>query len=272
MNRFDCIKSSEKPLFIPFLMAGDPTEKDTIDLALILQEEGADVLEIGIPYSDPLADGPVIQEASKRAFTSGMNLEKAIQMIGKMREEGLHIPVVLFTYYNLLLQLGQQHVVDLMNRYSVDGMLVPDLPFEESESIRNLCKAHHISYIPLIAPTTSQERLVKIAQSAEGFLYCVSSLGVTGERSVFHPEIQRMVKEASMHSDVPVALGFGVSSPEQFNEISKLCDGVIIGSSLIRKADELRAGSSKAETQDWKESFRNFVRSLLLEGVQKVSN
>ncbi|WLD91820.1 tryptophan synthase subunit alpha [Alkalihalobacillus sp. AL-G] len=263
MNRFDQIRNKKEPIFIPFLMAGDPTEADTIDLALLLQEEGADVLEIGIPYSDPLADGPVIQEAAKRALKGGMNLEKAMKMVGKMRKSGLHIPIVLFTYYNLLLQLGQQHVIDKMNEYGIDGLLVPDLPFEESESLRNGCKDSRICCISLVAPTTSPERLIKISQNAEGFLYCVSSLGVTGERNAFHPEVQRLVQEAKFYSNVPVALGFGISSREQFEEVSKICDGVIIGSSLIRKAEELQSVSSGMETENWKESFKSYVGSLL---------
>ncbi|MGP4079529.1 tryptophan synthase subunit alpha [Pseudalkalibacillus sp. R45] len=257
--RFEELKTKAKPLFIPFIMAGDPSPEETIELALLLQDEGADVLELGIPYSDPLADGPVIQEAAKRA--KGMTIEKAMQLVKQMREQGLEIPVLIFTYINPFLQLGEERFFTLAKENDVDGLLIPDLPFEESESLRQRCREEHISYISLVAPTTSPERLYHIAQESQGFLYCVSSLGVTGERKDFHPETKRLLREAKSFTDIPVALGFGISTRAQFIEVGKVCDGVIIGSSIIRKVHELRMENPK----NWKKTFGSYISSLTKE-------
>ncbi|WP_408006310.1 tryptophan synthase subunit alpha [Pseudalkalibacillus sp. A8] len=258
-TRFENLKNKPKPLFIPFIMAGDPSPENTIDLALLLQEEGADVLELGIPYSDPLADGPVIQESAKRA--KGMTIEKAMQLVKKMRNRGLEIPVLIFTYINPFLQLGQEIFFQLAKENDVDGLLIPDLPFEESESLRQRCKEEQISYISLVAPTTSPERLYQIAQESQGFLYCVSSLGVTGERKDFHPETKRLLREARSFTDIPVALGFGISTRKQFVEVGKVCDGVIIGSSIIRKVHQLY----REHPDSWQEAFRAYISSFTKE-------
>ncbi|MCF6137438.1 tryptophan synthase subunit alpha [Pseudalkalibacillus berkeleyi] len=264
-KRFQALQTETKPLFIPFIMAGDPTPEDTIETALILQEEGANVLELGIPYSDPLADGPVIQEAAKRA--KGMNISKAMELVGKMRQQGLEIPVLIFTYINPFLRLGEDEFFNLAKQHDVDGLLIPDLPFEESEQIRARCKMSGISYISLVAPTTSPKRLETISQDAQGFLYCVSSLGVTGERSDFHPETKRLLKEAKSYSSVPVALGFGISTRQQFIDVGEVCDGVIIGSSLIRKSHELR----NEEPENYKNAFKSYLSSLV-KGEQHINS
>jgi tryptophan synthase alpha chain len=264
-KRFEELQNKPKPLFIPFIMAGDPTPEDTVDTALILQEEGADVLELGIPYSDPLADGPVIQEAAKRA--KGMTIGKAMELVGEMRKHGLEIPVLIFTYINPFLRLGEERFFQLAKENDIDGLLIPDLPFEESESLRENCRAEAISFISLVAPTTSPKRLFQIAQEAQGFLYCVSSLGVTGVRKDFHPETKRLLQEAKSFTNIPVALGFGISTREQFIEVGEICDGVIIGSSLIRKAHDLRTES----TEDFKDRFKSYLASLV-KGEQHVSS
>ncbi|MGM7701519.1 tryptophan synthase subunit alpha [Pseudalkalibacillus sp. Hm43] len=264
-KRFESLKNDSKPLFIPFIMAGDPTPEDTIETALILQEEGANVLELGIPYSDPLADGPVIQEAAKRA--KGMTIGKAMKLVGEMRKRGLEIPVLIFTYINPFLRLGEEQFFQLAKENDIDGLLIPDLPFEESENLRERCDAESISFISLVAPTTSPERLIQIAQSAQGFLYCVSSLGVTGERKDFHPETKRLLQESKFYTDVPVALGFGISTRQQFIDVGEVCDGVIIGSSLIKKAHELREDPSA----DFRSAFRAYLSSLV-KGEQHVNS
>lgn len=229
----------ETKLFIPFITAGDPDSETTVELAMALQEAGASALEIGIPYSDPVADGPVIQKASSRALKNGMNIVKAIKLVPKMREKGLNIPVILFTYYNPVLQLDQESFFALLRQNTVDGLLIPDIPFEESKEIRLKCREHSISFISLVAPT-STSRIKMIAENAEGFIYCVSSLGVTGVRKDFDQSITSFLDEVKRYSNVPVVVGFGVSSREQVEQLGRLCDGVVVGSALVREIERLQ--------------------------------
>lgn len=233
-NKFTCNKKH----FIPFIMAGDPSEEMTIALALTLQKGGATAIELGVPYSDPLADGPVIQRASIRARKNGMNIEKAICLGKKLKENGVKIPIILFTYFNPVLQLGENRFSTLMQQNKIDGLLVPDLPFEESASLREKCLAHHIDLISMVAPT-STNRVEKIAKNATGFLYCVSSLGVTGERSEFSEQHKAFIQQVKAHSSVPVVVGFGISKKEHVETFNQISDGVIVGSSIIRKIEEL---------------------------------
>ncbi len=219
-------------------MAGDPSEGDTIQIALSLQKAGATVLELGVPYSDPLADGPVIQRASSRARKQGMNIEKAIMLGKKLKENGVKIPIILFTYFNPVLKLGTNRFFALMRQNEIDGLLIPDLPFEESETLREQCKENMIDYISLVAPT-SDSRIEMIAKSATGFLYCVSSLGVTGERSKFEKNIQTFLHKVKTLSNVPVVVGFGISKHEHVETFNQISDGVVIGSAIIRKIEEL---------------------------------
>jgi tryptophan synthase alpha chain len=227
-------------LFIPFIMAGDPHPDVSIDLALALQEAGADVLELGVPYSDPLADGPTIQESAKRALSHGMSLIKAMELVPLMRERGLKIPVLIFTYYNPVLQLGEKRFFALLRENDLDGMLIPDLPFEESGDLRTQANEEGLAFISLVAPT-SKERIEKIATEARsGFLYCVSSLGVTGVRSQFHDGIYAFLKDVKSFSKIPVAVGFGISSNEQIKQLKDHCDGFIVGSAIIKEVENLQ--------------------------------
>ncbi|WP_281186615.1 tryptophan synthase subunit alpha [Bacillus solimangrovi] len=251
-------------LFIPFIMAGDPSEEATVDLAVMLQEEGADILELGVPYSDPLADGPVIQQSAKRALSGGMNIRRAIELVPKMRQKGVKIPIVLFTYYNPVLQLEKDFFFALLQQNEVDGLLIPDLPHEESEEMRQDCKDNGIELISLVAPT-SQKRIERIASEARGFVYCVSSLGVTGERKALDPRVYDFLEQVRHHSNVPVAVGFGISSYAQIEELSPHCDGIIIGSAIVRKIEE-QAANLKSETnrqtgvQAVKEAVQNMLK------------
>lgn len=262
-KRFSEHVENKKNLFIPFIVAGDPDSETTIELALKLESAGANAIELGIPYSDPLADGPVIQAASARALKKGMTLEKAITLVSSMRKKGLKIPVVIFTYYNLLLQLGLERFFALMSENDVDGLLVPDLPFEESEELRKNCKAENITYISLVAPTTSEVRLKEIVSEAQGFLYCVSSLGVTGTRSEFHPSVYTFLSNVRKYANIPVAVGFGVSQPEQIEQLKDYCDGVIVGSAIVKQIGERENKLLKEETrmEALKEVFQ-YVYSL----------
>ncbi|HET7629271.1 MAG TPA: tryptophan synthase subunit alpha [Bacillales bacterium] len=244
------IENGARPLFIPFITAGDPNAEATIDLAVTLQEAGANAIELGIPYSDPLADGPVIQAASERALQAGMSLKKAMALVPAMRAKGVKVPILVFTYYNLLLQLGEDQFFELARTQDIDGLLVPDLPFEESGVLREAAAKNGLAFISLVAPTTSSDRLKRIAENAEGFLYCVSSLGVTGVRDgEFHENVYRFLGMVRRFSSIPVAVGFGISSREQVNQLEGHCDGVIVGSAIVREISRHSHALASAETR-----------------------
>ncbi|MCH1624741.1 tryptophan synthase subunit alpha [Fredinandcohnia quinoae] len=250
-------------LFIPFIVAGDPHPNITVDLAIMLQEAGASVLELGIPYSDPLADGPVIQKAASRALKNEVTLENSIKLVSIMRKKGLKIPVIIFTYYNPVLQLGEDNFFALVQQNEVDGLLIPDLPFEENESLREKCQQNGVTFISLVAPT-STNRIAKIATNAQGFLYCVSALGVTGVRNSIHDHIYSFLEEAKKYSNVPVAVGFGISNSTQIEALKGYCDGVVIGSALVQKIEELIPKLMDEETKTTALlNFKNYVSSII---------
>lgn len=251
------------PLFIPFIMAGDPTADMTVEIALALEEAGAHVLELGIPYSDPLADGPVIQQSAIRALEQKMNLEKAMNLVGIMRSQGLTIPVIIFTYYNPLLQLGEDKLFSLMKKNEIDGILIPDLPYEESRELSKRCDENDAPLISLVAPT-SLGRIETIAKQAKGFLYCVSSLGVTGVRKEIDQGIFEFLEEVKKHSAIPVAVGFGISTQAQVKMLAPYCDGIIVGSALVKM---IESKSTKFSDEVLKkialEEIKTFVNSLI---------
>ncbi|MFT8319223.1 MAG: tryptophan synthase subunit alpha [Sporolactobacillus sp.] len=250
MNRMDRYLTKNNAMqFIPFIVAGDPCEDATIDLALMLQTVGARTIELGIPYSDPLADGPVIQKASKRALKHKMTLLRAMKLVGRMRRSGVEVPVVIFTYANPLFQLGQDAFFKEASENGIDALLVPDLPFEESGTLARRCSEEEVRLISLVAPTTSNERLKKIGTSAQGFIYCVSSLGVTGVRKQFHPSIFPFLKRVRQTTDVPVAVGFGISSREQVAELTGHADGFIVGSAIVREVEQRAERLEKVDTR-----------------------
>lgn len=263
MSRLENVAKTEDKLFIPFIMAGDPTPAATVDIALALQESGASILEVGVPYSDPLADGPVIQQAAIRAIENGMTLQKAIELVGEMRAKGLTIPTIIFSYYNPVLQLGEEELFSLLKENDVDGLLIPDLPFEESSEIGKRCEEEGMALISLVAPT-SQERIEKIATSAQGFLYCVSSLGVTGMRKQLDSNVYDFLQKVKEYSNVPVAVGFGISNAEQIKVLSPYCDGVIVGSALVRKIEtEAMNLVNEKNKEKALSSIKTFVHSLI---------
>ncbi|MBM7701731.1 tryptophan synthase subunit alpha [Metabacillus iocasae] len=251
-------------LFIPFITAGDPSADATVELALSLQKSGASVLELGVPYSDPLADGPIIQEASKRALDGGMSIRKAMSLVPEMRKKGLKIPVILFTYFNPVLQLGLESFFALVSENELDGVLIPDLPYEESEQIRTLASTHGVAYISMVAPT-SKERIRKIAKDATGFLYCVSSLGVTGVRTTLPTDINEFLEEVKAHTSIPVAVGFGISTKEQVNLLKDYTDGIVIGSAIVNKVGSLQDLLLNEQTRDQAiREFEEYVTSIVL--------
>ncbi|WP_280768218.1 tryptophan synthase subunit alpha [Salipaludibacillus daqingensis] len=219
--------------FVPYIMSSDPSFDASIDVALTLQEAGVDAVEWGVPFSDPLADGPVIQEAGERARKAGGSLRRAFEGMKQARKRGLTVPVILFTYVNPVLSVGYKEVVEAMEEADIDGILIPDLPFEESDELRELCQAANISLISLIAPSSSH-RMEKISRLGDGFLYYVTSLGVTGTRQSFSEQVSESIKELKMTANVPVLAGFGISTRDQVRHFQSIADGVIVGSALVR--------------------------------------
>ncbi|MEK3748837.1 tryptophan synthase subunit alpha [Paenibacillus sp. FSL E2-8871] len=241
-NRMDLVfrklKAEERTALIPFLTVGDPDLETTLAIIAELEAAGADILELGVPYSDPLADGPVIQRASARALRGEVHLRTCMETALKARQAGSSLPFILFSYYNPILQMGLDTFFAELNAHEISGLIIPDLPVEESEEMRRRSSEVGVNLIPLVAPTSS-ERIAKIVSGASGFIYCVSSLGVTGERSTFHADVEAFIDSVRQATDLPVAVGFGISNGEQVARFAQICDGVVVGSAIVRKIEEV---------------------------------
>lgn len=253
------------PRLVPFIMAGDPDAATTRDLLKLLDGEGVAAVEVGFPFSDPLADGPVIQEAASRALAQGMTLSRLWETVSLARKQGVQTPLILFSYYNPLLSYGLRRLVADAKQAGFDGMIVPDLPIEESGILGTLCDEHDMALIPLVVPT-SRQRIEKIASQARGLVYCVSSLGTTGKRDRFFPDIEGFLEAVRSYSPVPTVVGFGISRSEQVRRFSRFADGVVVGSALIERIASVSEQLRRAEVkQDALEEIRRFVRKLKTE-------
>jgi tryptophan synthase alpha chain len=238
---------------VAYLMAGDPDMPSSAELIMAAQEAGADLLEIGIPFSDPIAEGPVIQQASMRALEQGATLEKVFSMMEGIRPR-MRVPMAFMTYLNPVFVYGYDRFFARCNACGVSGLIIPDMPFEEQGEIKAVARSYGIEVVSLIAPTSGPERIAKIAQNAEGFVYLVSSMGVTGMRSEITTDIPAMVKAIRAATSIPVAVGFGISSPEQAARYAAYADGAIVGSALVRLVAE--------HGRDAKEPLQRTIRSL----------
>ena len=218
--------------FIPFITCGDPSLEVTEQLVYAMEEAGADLIELGIPFSDPTAEGPVIQAANVRALSGGITTDKVFAMVEKIRKNS-SIPMVFMTYANVVFSYGTERFVKKAAEVGMDGLILPDVPFEEKEEFDGICKEYGLDLISLIAPT-SHERISMIAKEAQGFVYCVSSLGVTGMRSQITTDIGAMVELVKKAKDIPCAVGFGISNPEQAKKMAGQSDGVIVGSAIVK--------------------------------------
>ena len=218
--------------FIPFITCGDPSLEITEQLVYALEEAGADLIELGIPFSDPTAEGTVIQEANVRALSGGVTTDKVFDMVAKIRQKTA-IPMVFMTYANVVFSYGTEHFIKKAAEVGMDGLILPDVPFEEKEEFDTVCKQYGLDLISLIAPT-SHERITQIAKEANGFVYCVSSLGVTGTRTQITTDIGGMVKLVKAVKDIPCAVGFGISTPEQAKKMAAQSDGAIVGSAIVK--------------------------------------
>lgn len=221
-----------KKAFIGFLTAGDPTFDSSFNNIMAMINAGADLVEIGIPFSDPIAEGVVIQNADVRALNGGMTTDKAFEIASKVRAE-TDIPLVFMTYLNPVFKYGYDRFFSKCAEIGVDGLICPDMPFEEKSEADKIAKSHGISIISMIAPT-SEERIKSIAESAEGFLYIVSSLGVTGVRSEIKTDLASIMESVKKYAHVPAAIGFGISTPEQAAKMAGISDGAIVGSAIVR--------------------------------------
>ncbi|MDO4291671.1 MAG: tryptophan synthase subunit alpha [Eubacteriales bacterium] len=223
---------AQKNAFITFLTAGDPSLEKTAEYILELERAGADLVEIGIPFSDPIAEGPVIQEADLRALGSGTTVDRIFEMVKTLRKK-TQIPLVLMTYLNPVFHYGYEAFFERCREAQIDGIIIPDLPFEEKGEVESVCLTYGVTLISMIAPT-SRERIRRIAGEARGFLYVVSSMGVTGVRSEITTDLDAILREIRSVTDVPAAVGFGIHTPDQAARIARQADGVIVGSALVK--------------------------------------
>ena len=218
--------------FIPFITCGDPDLDTTAEIVKEMSANGADIIELGIPFSDPTAEGPVIQEANIRALEGGVTTDKIFDFVREIRKE-VSTPMVFMTYANVVFSYGSEKFISICREIGIDGLILPDIPYEEKNEFLPICKKYGVELISLIAPT-SHERAAMIAREAEGFIYLVSSLGVTGVRSKITTNIGEIVRMIKENTEVPCAVGFGISTPEQAAQMAAASDGVIVGSAIIK--------------------------------------
>jgi len=246
--RFARRRAEGRPAFVAFLTAGDPSLDRTCEAAVELDRAGADVLELGVPFSDPLADGPVIQRASERALARGITLPRVLEAVKRIRERSA-LPLLLFSYYNPLLQHGLERLSREAREAGVDGVLVTDLPPEEAGEWIAAARAADLDTVFLASPTSPPDRLRRVAEASRGFVYAISRTGVTGERPALSEDARPLVERLRALTDVPVALGFGLSTPEQVREAAAVADGVVVGSALVRFLEEHPEGDLGARVR-----------------------
>lgn len=236
-RKFDELKRSGRKAFIPYVTLGDPNLEATLQIVLELEKAGADVIELGVPFSDPLADGPVIQRATERALRHGFTLSSGLKMVSELRRRS-EVPCLLFSYYNPLFAYGLAPLTRDLKACGIDGVLITDLSVEEAEAPVKLLQAACLDSVFLAAPTSTEDRVRKIARYSSGFIYAVSRTGVTGEQQSISEEVRPLVERIRRHSALPVAVGFGVSGPEQVAEICQQADGAVVGSAVVRCIEE----------------------------------
>jgi len=258
-EKFRELKHSGRGGFIPFITAGDPDLATTERLLIELAKSGADIIELGVPFSDPVADGEIIQRASERALRNGVTVHDALTCARNVRQH-INVPIVLFSYFNPLLQFGPEPFALAVSRAGIDGVLVTDLIPEEAESWTQTLLQHRLDPIFLVAPTTSDKRLVQIAQQARGFIYAISRAGVTGERDEMTRDAEALVKRVRSVSDLPVTIGFGISTAEQVRAVWSFADGAVVGSAIVKQIEKL--GNSR----DLVERIGEFAQSLVADG------
>lgn len=248
-QKFSELKSQNKVAFIGYICAGDPNYEISLEVLKSMPKNGVDIIELGIPFLDPAGDGPIIQEASKRAIANGMTLKKTLEMASEFRKSDNKTPIILMSYYNPILKYGLDKIFVDAEKSGIDGFLIVDLPLEEETEILSQIKEANLDLISLIAPTTNQERAKEISKNASGFLYQISMLGITGTKDAQTAENQENLKKLRAVSNLPVVVGFGIKTPKQAQEFSRIgADGVVVGSTIVKEiADNFLANKSKEE-------------------------
>ena len=236
-KRFVQLKCHNAKAFIPYLTAGDPCLEVTLELALALEKAGADVIELGVPFSDPIADGPVIQRATERALKNGVTVPQVLALGENIRKQS-GIPLVLFSYFNPLLNYGLERLAADAVKAGFDGVLASDLTVEESDPFVRTMRHSGLDTVFLVAPTSSPERMKKIAAASTGFLYAVSRTGVTGEQQELATDLKQFLETLRMHTRMPIAVGFGISRPEHVQAVWQEAEGAIVGSSVVKAVEE----------------------------------
>jgi tryptophan synthase alpha chain len=230
---FARLKEEGRPGFVAFLTVGYPDVDSTLKLVPALVEGGADLIELGIPFSDPLADGPTIQKASFHALKQGVTIDTCLEVVRKLRANGLEAPLVPMGYYNPIMAYGMERFTVAAAEAGIDGLIVVDLPPEESDEFLEACKAADLRLIYLIAPTSTEERIQEVAKRASGFVYCVSVTGVTSARDKLAPNLAEFVGRVRNTTNLPIAVGFGISQPEHFEAVGRIADAAVIGSAIV---------------------------------------
>ena len=261
-RRFRALRTAGRGGLITFVTAGDPDLDSSATLLRQLPSVGADVIELGMPFSDPMADGPAIQASSQRALAAGMTLAKTLAMVGTFREDDKETPVILMGYFNPIYQYGSQSFVEDALTAGVDGLIIVDLPPEEDDELCHPAMTAGLHWIRLVTPTTDDRRMPTVLKNTSGFVYYVSIAGITGTRSASADVIRSAVRRLSQHTDLPVAVGFGIQTPEQVGEVVDDADAAVVGSALVREIEENLDGQGNA-TQD--------LVNQVLERVQKLS-
>ena len=244
-----------RSILSPYVTIGFPNVDASVEIAAAVLEAGADMLELGVPFSDPLADGPTVQMTSHRALQQGVNVHTSLEVVRRLRSMGVQAPLVLMGYYNPYLRYGIARFAEDAAEAGVDGLIAPDLPPEEAQPLHRECSARGIYMIPLLAPTSTDERIKLACQSAGGFVYCVSVTGVTGARSELRSEVADLVGRIRRHTELPIVVGFGVSTSDHFEAIGRFADGAIVGSRLMNAVDSAPEGAEARAAAD-------FVRRL----------
>ena len=245
-KKFEELRATNLKAFIPYITAGDPNLKTTAELILALDQAGADIIEVGVPFSDPIADGPVIQRATERALASHTTLRDVIRLGPEIRKTS-QVPMLIMSYYNPLLHYGLTKFARDAAEAGFDGILATDLPVEESGALLEAGTQAGLNTIFLVAPTSSPERIRKIAQASTGFLYAVSRTGVTGERQELSTELRDFLKTLRCHTPIPIAVGFGISQPEHVQAIWQEADGAVVGSALVREIEKHAGNGNLSE-------------------------
>ena len=261
-EKFKQLKSENRGGLIPFIVAGDPNLQVTRELILELDQRGASVIELGVPFSDPVADGVTIQASAERALRNSINVKSILKIVVEVRKKGCETPIILFSYFNPILQFGLANFVEAAKESGVDGILVTDLVPEEAEEFRAILNAENLSLIMLAAPTSSDERLEKICEKASGFVYAVSRAGVTGARNETSGDAKKLVERLRKFTDLPIAVGFGISTAEQVAETWKYADAAVVGSAIVAEMMRL-APDADDVSSDFVGKIGEFAGNLL---------